>query len=1402
MGVVIILSLVVVGVITTTSSDPAGIFSSNSKLLSGSSQALRVVDAAGDQNGNFLVILRNNTGEAFTLKGITLCSEQVSEDKLLFNGDQIALELLGTRTNCPCLAERGKTQIFNIDFNILTQSRLEKIITIEQAIECVADAKTNFLTCVDGCEVQFADINAPLVELLSPTDLFSTESTTAQFQFHATDDQNIKDCNLLIDGIVSGEITSIDLNEYTGTFNISSLSMGLHEWNVSCEDYSRNAGQAQNNLNFEVTAPTDTQSPTVALLSPQEGFISDEKSVTFFFNAKDNNSIKDCNILIDDNATVQLVSINQNDSNFTQTVTLDYGAHAWNVTCIDYNNNSNFISADYNLTVRFVPPQYVALSGISKYSVGSSSVAAITLDGNAYIWGRNTNNRLSLAANTTRAFPQKVDSLQNFQTIAAPVGDFGCGIKDNSVYCWGVNTNGQLGDGTTTAHISPTIVPGLTNAQDVGVGYDYSCALTNGDVYCWGSNAYGQLGDGTNTQRTSPTKITTLSGISELKVFYGHACALKSGELYCWGKNNYGNLGDGNSIYRNYPVKFGTLNNVSEFSSTNETGCAIQDGNVYCSGSSQYGTIGGCRFGVSGMYSPLQVKGISNATKLAGGNSHMCAISDGDVYCWGGNTVQQSSQLNLPNYAMPSKISGLPNPVDDIFSSSMINTTCASANGNIYCWGDNGLNTFNDPNASYLSTPSLIPSLKDYNLTSINCGMKGTNYYCWGDNGGFLGTGIANFSTTAILMARLGPSPLINRNCYVFDGKMYCRGMNMNGTNGNCSLSSSSPYMNYELQTVLDINNVVKASVNHSGACAITGEGKAYCWGENSRGQLGASVLGSTISIPVEITSLPNISLATMGQYHGCVVSDGNVYCIGQNDYGQVGNGTTTNRTTLTRAGTITNVTAIEAGTHSTCAISSGNVYCWGWNNYGQLGDGTTTNRSTPTKINSLSNVTKISISGYVNCALSGGKVYCWGHNVYGAVGDGTTTSRSSPVQVPGITNAIDISTGSYYTACAVVTGGKAYCWGINSSGELGDGTTTQRTTPVEVTVMDDIQDIETTAQQGTCAVNSAGDYYCWGSDTTGQLGYDYMGANLGTKVPQQLLSITGTNPIKSNIRGGGVIIDGNLYVWGYNMSKQVYGLALGTVNMPIKYGTLTGVTDFAVGMSNYCALSGGKVYCSGSGSSGQMGNGTTTSTNAPAVQVNTLTNATSVTIGYSHICALNSGTVYCWGQNTYGQIGDNTVVNKTTPTAAQGLSGVTSVVNGAYHSCAIKNGDVYCWGQNSTGQIGNGTYTNALIPVKINGVSNVTALALGSGYTCAVSDGNVYCWGQNTYGDIGIGVDTNQTNTPTLVPNINNVTTIYTTVWGSGNCAVTQNNEKYCWGVNYGAGRISWSSTAVKVTN
>jgi prepilin-type N-terminal cleavage/methylation domain-containing protein len=309
---------------------------------------------------------------------------------------------------------------------------------------------------------------------------------------------------------------------------------------------------------------------------------------------------------------------------------------------------------------------------------------------------------------------------------------------------------------------------------------------------------------------------------------------------------------------------------------------------------------------------------------------------------------------------------------------------------------------------------------------------------------------------------------------------------------------------------------------------------------------------------------------------------------------------------------------------------------------------------------------TLFDIGDFNVCAMKADNtVWCWGLNDGGQLGDGTTTDRSSPVQVSGLTNAAQLASNSWHS-CAVKTDGTAWCWGWNPDGRLGDGTTTNRTTPVQVSGLTSVSQMDT-GDHHTCALKTDGTVWCWGLNHDQSWG---TGGQIGN-------GTWGDNPLTPVQVGGG----------------------------------LSNVKQVSTGYLHTCAVKNdGTAWCWGSNrksnwgiDTGQLGDGTFVDRYSP-VQVSGLSNVIEIKAGDQHTCALKiDGTVWCWGGNNWGQLGDGTTMSRLTPVQVVGFTGAVSVKVGERNTCAGKNdGTIWCWGLNDKGQLGNGATTNSLVPVQV----------------------------------------------------------------------------------------------------
>jgi alpha-tubulin suppressor-like RCC1 family protein len=320
------------------------------------------------------------------------------------------------------------------------------------------------------------------------------------------------------------------------------------------------------------------------------------------------------------------------------------------------------------------------------------------------------------------------------------------------------------------------------------------------------------------------------------------------------------------------------------------------------------------------------------------------------------------------------------------------------------------------------------------------------------------------------------------------------------------------------------------------------------------------------------------------------------------------------------------------------------------------------------------------------NAIFSGAELYAWGLNSDGRLGDSTTVNKSSPVQIGALTNWAQVSGNSFATS--VKTDGTLWTWGQNGSGQLGDGTIVNKSSPVQVGALTTWTQVSGGSTH-TVAITLGGELYASGNGHT---------ASIKT--------------------------DGTLWTWGYNNRGQLGDGTVVNKSSPIQVGALTDWLQVSAGGRQTAAITlGNELYAWGYNGVGQLGDGTVVYKSSP-VQIGALTNWAQVsTVGGQTASIKTDGTIWTWGNNNNGQLGDNTVVAKSSPVQVGALTNWAQVSVGDAHTAAIKtDGTLWVWGGNSpNGQLGDGTTVNKSSPVQIGALTNWTQVAAGNVFSVAI---------------------------------------------------------------------------------
>ncbi|HWJ96899.1 MAG TPA: hypothetical protein VNQ33_02000, partial [Acidimicrobiales bacterium] len=558
--------------------------------------------------------------------------------------------------------------------------------------------------------------------------------------------------------------------------------------------------------------------------------------------------------------------------------------------------------------------------------------------------------------------------------------------------------------------------------------------------------------------------------------------------------------------------------------------------------------------------------------------------------------------------------------------------------------------------------------------------------------------------------------------------------------------------------------------------------------------------------------------------------------CWGSNRSGQLGNGTyhhASAPTPVTVSGPLVGapVAQVAVGEGVACALTTvGAVACWGGDGYSKTGNAATTDHAAlpvPVATNGPlqgRTVTQISAKRWHVCALTADSaIVCWGFNASGQLGNGNRTDQAVPVAVvvaggplAGKTIAsIDVG---YSHSCALATDGTIGCWGSNSDGQLGNGTTTDSAVPVAVKTMDTALEGKTpvevsVGQLHTCARTSDGSVACWGSGIGGALG---RGNTASSKVAVPVKTTTAlAGKTVADVEAGGYFTcvrttDGLPICWGTGTyGQQGNGLTTGEGDPTIV--TVAGtaledrsVNDLAVGLTHSCAVSVEVVACWGQNKYGQIGNGVSGVALVPAPAVNgALTGATvdQIAGGPTNGCARTSAGVACWGENGAHQVEFLDLVDRRSAvlinTGGSPLSGSPAVdlAVGAQHACAVSaDGQVTCWGSNGSKQLGRSGYFGYPLAVANDSGTGLyekhaVRVVAGTASSCALtSDGVVVCWGGNAAGQLGNGT-TKSTFVPTAITTAGTPLagkTVVDLAYGDDQgCALASDSTLACWGIN-----------------
>ena len=682
----------------------------------------------------------------------------------------------------------------------------------------------------------------------------------------------------------------------------------------------------------------------------------------------------------------------------------------------------------------------------------------------------------------------------------------------------------------------------LVPSKTLSVGTTHVCTVRDDhSIECWGDNEHGKLGNGSTQSSTQPVKVLGITDAVSVQAGQDYSCAvLANGSADCWGYN-IGILGTGfpttsDEVDLLSPQRVQGIGDVHSMATGALGTCALKrDGSVWCWAQYLYTIPGGTTFGSE---EPTKVELPYAATALSAGMATFCVVLlDATVRCWGFNSAGQLGDGTTVDSQVPVPVAGLRGAVD---VSTHGNETCALlSDGTVSCWG------------------LIFPNLADAAPTLAPVPLIGVSDV----------TELAQSATCARLRS----------------GEVYCWDYHREVQVGDASLNDDSP----KPVAVEGLSNATAVASNGGTSCARLTDGTVRCWGSNYAGALGCGVREGH-GVPVSAYGLSDVVQVVAGNEFGCALSrDGIVRCWGNSISRCFDKEPVVELTDPLVVDATGNVNQISAGVNRLCSLkSNGTVNCTlGAPGFSFL----PTRASVPDTTFDGKVPLQLAAGGSKPCVLfPDGTVACWYSYPDPAPSfNGTPPPNRDPVTVDGLSNIVSVAE-DVEASFALREDGTLWSWGQNNQwGELGDGTTLQSTTPVQV---------------GTLGVV--------------------------------------TSVACGSLSACAVLDDGSVQCWGRSLNPNATDTDVTPVPQPV--AGLAHVTAVSVGSGFACALLGdGSVWCWGGNNAGQLGDGTFDDS-AATVQVQGISTAVSVAAGQDHACArLADETLRCWGSNNDGQLGN-----------------------------------------------------------------------------------------------------------------------------------------------------------------
>ena len=765
-------------------------------------------------------------------------------------------------------------------------------------------------------------------------------------------------------------------------------------------------------------------------------------------------------------------------------------------------------------------------------SGGYTHNLAVRADGTVWGWGMNDIGQLGFQPQQKDFSPLQIQGMSDVVRVAA-AGFFSLFLKaDGTVWSCGQNIFGELGTGKDEYYIiQPELVSSLSDVIDIKTGYKHALALkTDGTVWAWGLNNFGQLGNGTTEDQRSPVQVLNLTDVIAIAAGENHSFAVKSdGTLWAWGNGNRGELGHGTDTSEDTPVQVTGVSGITAVAAGRWHSIALRaDGTVWSWGSATFGQLGGGDIGTREW--PEMIASLTDVRTISSGLQHCIAIKyDGSVWAWGMNDNGRLGVGITEQQDLPVRITALPQGT--AISAGNDHSLVMTPDGAVWNFGDNSQGQLADLTTTEQTTPVIIPDLnlispdngsdtdqdgivdaQDNCPATVNSGQGDANHNQIGDACD-MDSDSDNDGLTDAQEIIFNSSPGLSDTDFdgLTDFEEYTAGTHPRHSDsdgdGIKDGTDSHPL------TPIAVPMVSGTPYGH--ILALKSDGTIWAWEDNDK--------------PVQVKGITNAVSVYAGSNHSlCILEDGTVWAWGENDRGQLGNGTSDNSAVPVQVSGISNVVSVLADSFdsSYAVLADGTVWAWGYI------VGSDSNSYVPVKLTEFSNVRHLANGGTQSYLLKkDGTVWTVPRN---------QTSISEQVQ--GISDISELSCGSLHTL-ALKNDGTVWAWNRNDSGQLGNGTTEDSTTPVQVSGLTDVVKIAGGGYH-SLAIKSDGTLWAWGYGFQGRLG---IGSDLESKTTpvQTHLSVKVFDVMGTGSGSLALSNTGAVWLWGDNILSPIQKLGL-----------------------------------------------------------------------------------------------------------------------------------------------------------------------------------------------------------------------------------------------------------------